>query len=171
MEWVGTGRTAALCLPNPPVATVRAAFTAHGDPMRGLTGLSAPSASARIPKPLHLTGLLRTCLSRCGPSPCTQLSCAPSPMATLTPATCIRGFRASCLVRTSAPVYIMSWVSPVHRDGLKRDHVGGGYHTTYTYHRRLLSGHGVDQVPPCHPFGSPRTVTIASECQENISYS
>jgi hypothetical protein len=34
-EWVGTGCTAELCLPIPPVVTVRAAFTAHGDRLSG----------------------------------------------------------------------------------------------------------------------------------------
>jgi hypothetical protein len=52
MEWVGTGRTAELCFPIPPVATVHATFTAHGDPIgRNLLGLSVLSASARLPKP------------------------------------------------------------------------------------------------------------------------
>jgi hypothetical protein len=51
MEWVGTGRTAELCLPIPPVATVHATFTAHGDRLRGFTVLSALLTSARIPKP------------------------------------------------------------------------------------------------------------------------
>jgi hypothetical protein len=34
-QWVGTGRTAVLCLPIPPVVTVRAAFTAHGGRLVG----------------------------------------------------------------------------------------------------------------------------------------
>ena len=34
-KWVGTGRTAGLCFPIPPVVTVRATFTAHGDRLRG----------------------------------------------------------------------------------------------------------------------------------------
>ena len=34
-QWVGTGRTAILCLPIPPVVTVRAAFTAHGGRLVG----------------------------------------------------------------------------------------------------------------------------------------
>ena len=50
-QWVGTGRTAELCLPIPPVATVRAAFTAHGDPMKGFPAFRAPLTLARIPKP------------------------------------------------------------------------------------------------------------------------
>jgi len=40
-EWVGTGRTAELCFPIPPVATVRAAFTAHGDRSVGLFSSSS----------------------------------------------------------------------------------------------------------------------------------
>jgi hypothetical protein len=92
-EWVGTGRTAELCLPIPPVVTVHAAFTAHGGPLRGtFTGLSALQASARIPKPSHLAGLLRTPLSRCGPSPCGRLSRPPTTMATLTSSSRLRGF-------------------------------------------------------------------------------
>jgi hypothetical protein len=34
-QWVGTGRTAKLCLPIPPVVTVRATFTAHGGRLSG----------------------------------------------------------------------------------------------------------------------------------------
>jgi hypothetical protein len=34
IEWVGTGRTAELCLPIPPVVTVHATFIAHGDRLR-----------------------------------------------------------------------------------------------------------------------------------------
>jgi hypothetical protein len=46
LEWVGTGRTAELCLPIPPVATVHAAFTAHGD---RLVGLFSSSTSDMVP--------------------------------------------------------------------------------------------------------------------------
>jgi hypothetical protein len=72
---------------------VRATFTAHGDRLRGFPVLSALLASARIPKPSHPAGILRTHLSSCGPSPCTRLSRAPSIMATLTPSGRIGGFR------------------------------------------------------------------------------
>jgi hypothetical protein len=40
-EWVGTGRTAKLCFPIPPVVTVHATFTAHGRRLGGFTVLSA----------------------------------------------------------------------------------------------------------------------------------
>ena len=51
-----TGRPPSVRFPIPPVATVHAAFTAHGDPRRGLTGVRVPLASARIPKPSRLGG-------------------------------------------------------------------------------------------------------------------
>jgi len=41
IKWVGTGRTAERCLPIPPVVTVRAAFTAHGDRLLDLQPLFA----------------------------------------------------------------------------------------------------------------------------------
>jgi hypothetical protein len=78
-----------LCFPIPPVATVRAAFTAHGDPMRGFLAFRVPLASARLPKPPRLTGRGQCMgyfanLSRCGPSPCNWLSQSLSTMTTLT---------------------------------------------------------------------------------------
>ena len=45
LEWVGTGRTAKLCFPIPPVATVHATFTAHGDRLPG----PLPSFPFRLP--------------------------------------------------------------------------------------------------------------------------
>jgi hypothetical protein len=96
-QWVGTGRTAELCLPIPPVVTVHATFTAHGDPMRGFTAFRVPLVSARLPPLWRLTGRHQcigyfTYLSRCGPSPCDWLSQSRSTMTTLTADMGIGGF-------------------------------------------------------------------------------
>jgi hypothetical protein len=159
-QWVGTGRTAEPCLPIPPVATVRAAFTAHGDPMKGFPAFRAPLTLARIPKPLHSAGLLLAHLSRCGPSPCTWLSHALTTMATLTAAGGLGGFGITCVLPSLALLSIPLLLSHVHRHGLKRDHVGGSYLPTSPCYCRLLSGPGVDQVRPCHSF--------AAVCPENL---
>jgi hypothetical protein len=103
---------------HPPVVTVRAAFTAYGRPMRGPLDLSAPLASARLPKPFHPMGLLRTRLSRCGPSPCGRLSRLPSTMATLTADMGIGGFQGRLLFPYLALLYIPSQLSHVPSDGL-----------------------------------------------------
>jgi hypothetical protein len=160
-QWVGTGRTAELCLPIPPVATVRAAFTAHGDPMKGFPAFRAPLTLARIPKPLHSAGLLLAHLSRCGPSPGTWLSHALTTMATLTAAWGIGGFGITFVLPSLALLSIPMSLSHVHRHGLKRDHVGGSYLPTSTCYCRLLSGPGVDQVRPCHSFAALRGLTAS----------
>jgi hypothetical protein len=46
-QWVGTGRTAKLCFPIPPVVTVHATFTAYGGRLRGFYG---PECSGGIGK-------------------------------------------------------------------------------------------------------------------------
>jgi hypothetical protein len=126
-QWVGTGRTAELCFPIPPVATVRATFIAHGDRLRGLTVLSAPLTSARIPKPSHSTGLLRTHLLSCGPSPCGRLSRPQTTMATLTSDSRIRGF-----LRLFPTPYFRSRYHrlkdlPCSHRWTPQDRLGGGY--------------------------------------------
>ena len=126
-QWVGTGRTAVLCLPIPPVVTVRATFIAHGDRLRGLTVLSAPLTSARIPKPSHSTGLLRTHLLSCGPSPCGRLSRPQTTMATLTSHSRIRGF-----LRLFPTPYFRSRYHrlkdlPCSHRWTPQDRLGGGY--------------------------------------------
>ena len=91
--------------------------------------------------------ILRHLIS-CGPSPCTQLSCAPTTMATLTPCGCLGGFRSCFQSPTSALLHIIRRVSHVHMNGLTREHLGGGYLSTYTCYCKLLSGDGVAQVHP-----------------------
>jgi hypothetical protein len=118
--------------------------------------------------PYHLMGLLRTRFPRCSPSPCAWLSRAPTTMATLTLFPCFGGFRRCFQLSTSAPLSIIGRASHVHIGGLKREHVGGGYHTTYTCYRRLLSGYRVSQVRP-YLSCAAKTSQAASRWEVNIS--
>src|SRR4030095_8371157 len=77
----------------PPVATVRATFTAHGDRLPGYLP-SFPSADICCIHSITIRqGRTLRHLARCGPSPCTRLSRAPTTMATLTADRGIRGFQ------------------------------------------------------------------------------
>ncbi len=122
---VGTGRTAERCLPIPPVATVRATFMAHGDPRRGpLRRLGSAdlreTSPALTPYGASSVDGYFAHLSRCGPSPCTRLSRAPSTMATLTPFGRLWSFGMGFPIRTSASIRIVRRVSQVPRDGLPK---------------------------------------------------
>src|SRR5688572_17533059 len=77
-----TGATHGDPSPHPPVATVHATFTAHGDPRRGpLRRLGSADLSETSPAltPYGASSVdgYFAHLSRCGPSPCTWLSHAP----------------------------------------------------------------------------------------------
>jgi hypothetical protein len=82
-------------------------------------------------------------------------------MATLTAAWGLGGFGITCVLPSLALLSIPMSLSHVHRHGLTRDHVGGRYLSTSTCYGRLLSGHGVDQVRPCHSFAALRGLTAS----------
>jgi hypothetical protein len=116
------------CFSIPPVVTVRATFIAHGDRRPGpLPSFPIhrhrqgfPSLSIRCKRTLrHLID--------CGPSPCRRLSRPQTIMATLTAAEDIGGFRGCFQPSTSALLRIPMPLSHVPMNGLKRDHVGGGF--------------------------------------------
>jgi hypothetical protein len=111
-------------------------------------------AQALTPYGASSAGLLLAHPSRCDPSPCRRLSRPQSTMATLTADRGLRGFQMCCHTVTSALLHIPDQLSHVPIDGLKRNCVGGGYRSTCTCYCTLLSGHGVYQVCPCHPFDS-----------------
>ena len=79
------------CFPIPPVVTVRATFTAHGDRLSG----PLPSFPFRLqpgfPGYRRRSGTLRHLIS-CGPSPCDWLSQSLSTMTTLTAGMSLGGF-------------------------------------------------------------------------------
>jgi len=77
----------------PPVVTVHAAFTAHGGRLGGLTVRSLLPPFPKMPWGSHVAGPLLPCLPSCGPSPCRQLSCLPSTIATLTADGDLGGFQ------------------------------------------------------------------------------
>ena len=138
----------------PPVATVRATFTAHGDRLPGHLP-SFPSADICCIHSMTIRqGRTLRHLARCGPSPCTRLSRAPTTMATLTADRGIRGFQMCFHTVTSALLHIPDQLSHVPIDGLKRSRVGGGYRTTSPRISRLPSGRGVHQVDPRLPFAA-----------------
>jgi hypothetical protein len=153
-KWVGTGRTAELCFPIPPVVTVHATFTAHGRRLLDLPPLSRSAGIGKDSQAFTSSRVATRLPTSCGPSPCTRLSRAQSTMTTLTPCRRIRGF-----LRVFPPSYFRSRSHrlkglPSSQQWTPRDHVGGGYPTTCTCYCRLLSGYGVNQVHPYHPFGS-----------------
>ena len=139
---------------HPPRCHRACGFHRTRRPPERVSPLSFLTTSDRIPHLNIRQGRTLRHLSSGGPSPCTRLSRALTPMATLTPCRRIGGF----LELFPTP----SFRSPDHRlEGLPsssrwtlRDRVGGGYQTTCTCYGRLLSGHGVNQVDPCHPWGS-----------------
>jgi hypothetical protein len=51
-----------------------------------------------------------------------------------------------------------------------QDRVGGGYPPTYACDRRFLSGHGVNQVHPCHPVGSKRMMCCRGVGRQGVLY-
>jgi hypothetical protein len=134
---------------------VRAAFTAHGDPMRGplrrfrSTGTSKAS-QAFSPYGARPVGLYFAHLSRCNPSPCARLSRALSTMATLTPSGRLGGFQGCYQPITSALLHIARRVSRVHCHGLQRDHLGGGYPSTGACAPQVSPLIGDRQVRPYH---------------------
>src|SRR5687767_2432127 len=73
----------------------------------------------------------------------------------------IGGFGITFVLPSLALLAIPMSLSHVHSHGLKRDHVGGSYLSTSTCYCRLLSGHGVDQVRPCHSFAALRGLTAS----------
>jgi hypothetical protein len=145
---------------------VHATFTAHGDRLPGYLP-SFPSADIGCIHSLTIRqGRTLRHLARCGPSPCTRLSRAPTTMATLTADRGVGGFQMCFHTVTSALLHIPDQLSHVPIDGLKRSRVGGGYRTTSPRLSRLPSGHGVDQVRPCHPVAAhdrlPRRVELTA---------
>ena len=82
-------------------------------------------------------------------------------MATLTAAWGIGGFGITFVLPSLALLSIPMSLSHVPSHGLKRDHVGGSYLSTSTCYGRLLCGHGVDQVRPCHSFAALRGLTAS----------
>src|SRR5687768_18493853 len=121
--WVRVGRDRARYLTTrlsiPPVATVRATFTAHGDRLPGPLPSFPFHPQPGFPGIQERNSTL-THLTSCGPLPCTRLSRAPTTMATLTLSRHIRGFRSCFQPATSALVRIVWRVSYGHNDGLNR---------------------------------------------------
>lgn len=112
--------------PHPPRCHRACGFhRTRRPPARTITFVSFPSlirdapAKGRncTPKPL----------ASCGPSPCGRFSPPQTTMATLTAAEDIGGFRGCFQPVTSALLNIPMPLSHVPTNGLKRDHVGGGF--------------------------------------------
>jgi hypothetical protein len=82
-------------------------------------------------------------------------------MATLTAAWGLGGFGSTCVLPSLALLALPMSLSHVHRHGLKRDHVGGRDLSPSTCYGRLLSGHGGDQVRPCHSCAALRGLTAS----------
>ena len=81
---------------HPPVATVQAAFTAHGDRLSGHLPSCPSSRPWRGCPRLHMReGRPLRHLSSGGPSPWARLARAPTTMATLTADTDLGGFRTA----------------------------------------------------------------------------
>ena len=164
-KWVGTARgTYGPFLHPPPVATVRATFTAHGDRLPGQLPAFPAADIGCIPSlPMRQGRTLRH-LARGGPSPCTRLSRAPTTMATLTAERGLRGVQMCCHTMTSALLPIPAPLSHVPIHGLKRSRVGGGYRTTSPRIARLPSGRGIYQVDPRRPFAAPCLSAASEDC-------
>jgi hypothetical protein len=89
----------------------------------------------------------------CGPWPCMRLSRTLTTTATLTPLGCLGGFRSVFPTPYfRSPSHHPKRLPSSHGWTL-RDRVGGGYHPTSPASWQFPSGHGVDQVHPCHPSG------------------
>jgi hypothetical protein len=137
-QWVGTGRTAFPVFSRPPRCHRACGFHRTRRPherIYDVLGSTASEVDSHFPGALRGTPRCSTSfvyLSRCSPSPCRRLSRPPSTMATLTPSRRIGGFQNCFQPITSALLTIVRRVSRVHCHGLPRDHLGGGYPSTYT---------------------------------------